>query len=173
MSRPLVGQLWPRGDGGKSAPTPDTSFGIADWGAPGSTFPGAEQLGWRFAVDEPLTVVALAHYNLADDNGIDNVMRLWRAGDQQLLATATVVGLTSQRATIPIAPVNLATGQTYVVTCRRLDGASRTVNRAYGSIVMHEHVNYVDSVFIDSDGYPSSTSSSDYRVYADIVFHPT
>jgi hypothetical protein len=153
------------------APPPGASTGVVSFGAAGSSAALSEQLGYEFTVgDRSLPLVALRYWagHSSAASGTHD-LRLWDRTNNVAIATVSVGGSEGEW-TEGAASRELQSHGTYVVTARRDDAGSRTIERDHASIVMSDRISFVTSRFLNGTGFPSSTTGVDYRVLADIVF---
>lgn len=120
----------------------------------------SRQVGWRFnVVNANLKAVAARVYlGVSGTASPEETVRLWRASDQALLATAVIItppqGEWAQAQLS--APVILEAGELYALTTRRTSGNSRSVQRiSRSSLTYHPNVTFGGyGLYENSDNYP-------------------
>lgn len=136
-----------------------TSLGTANGVQPG----GDSSVGWAFTVDAELTATALRAF--MPEAGTRTV-RLWRADDSTLLASATVAAVANSWESAPIPDTILQVGSTYVVV---VDIIGTTWDYySSGSTVFDTRVNFLTSIASNTGAgetasdYPTSTGAGPY-----------
>lgn len=122
------------------------------------------QAGNEFTVGASnVTACALRFRGASGDT--EEVLRLWRVSDQQLLAQVTTSpGDTAEWKEAAITPVELAAGQNYIITRRIADGATRAIHRISAAnfdddVTFDPALTWVQARLQSGTGFPTGTSA--------------
>jgi hypothetical protein len=126
----------------------------------------SHRLGFRFTVGESdLTVNTLRVYRPGSGSTTENV-RIHRQSDGSLIAEADVPSEgTAGYVTSSITQVTLSSGADYVVSSRRVGGASRPVARDPTALSFYSGITLVGYVYGTSDAMPTSSTASKYASF--------
>lgn len=163
-------QVWPAA--APPDPPGDTVGALAGFPASlGGSSNLSQQYGNTLLVGaDNLTVRALRHYASTASEEALTTLRLWRVSDEALLASVNVTGILNTWVQGSITPVELVSGQQYIVSARLASGANRDILRDPAWFVHDVRVSFVETVFVDADTFPGSSSSTDIPAIADIVY---
>ena len=128
------------------------------------TFDLPRTVGWSFVANQNLVVEGLGVYDVDGDGlGMAAELGLWAETGQMLLASATVPAGTSEPLTsgfrfVPVSPVNLVAGQTYVLGFNTLRG---------GDLAYHNVPSFTTSPLI-TYGQPRNSDANTGFAFPDI-----